>query len=93
MFLCIFPVAVLCGMLMTACDVSAIAKPWEQQHLLAKRVADEFFDQGDLEKLRLNTQPIVSFFKLALQEFAASFKHCMNYTIDDLKVNVSEDFP
>ena len=47
-------------MLMTACDVSAIAKPWEQQHLLAKRVADEFFDQGDLEKLRLNTQPIVS---------------------------------
>ena len=47
---------------MTACDVSAIAKPWEQQHLLAKRVADEFFDQGDLEKLRLNTQPIVSGF-------------------------------
>ena len=55
-----FSFAVLCGMLMTACDVSAIAKPWEQQHLLAKRVADEFFDQGDLEKLRLNTQPIVS---------------------------------
>ncbi len=45
---------------MTACDVSAIAKPWELQHRLAKRVADEFFDQGDLEKLRLNTQPIVS---------------------------------
>ncbi len=44
---------------MTACDVSAIAKPWELQHRLAKRVADEFFDQGDLEKLRLNTQPIV----------------------------------
>ena len=49
-------------MLMTACDVAAISKPWEQQHLLAKRVADEFFDQGDLEKLRLNTQPIVSIF-------------------------------
>ncbi len=46
---------------MTACDVSAIAKPWELQHRLAKRVADEFFDQGDLEKLRLNTQPIVRF--------------------------------
>ena len=53
-----FPV--LCGMLMTASDVSAIAKPWEIQHKLAKRVADEFFDQGDMEKLRLNTQPIVS---------------------------------
>ena len=50
-------------MLMTACDVAAISKPWEQQHLLAKRVADEFFDQGDLEKLRLNTQPIVSIFR------------------------------
>ena len=47
-------------MLMTACDVSAIAKPWELQHRLAKRVADEFFDQGDMEKLRLNQQPIVS---------------------------------
>ena len=51
---------VLCGMLMTACDVAAIAKPWEQQHELARQVADEFFDQGDMEKLRLNEQPIVS---------------------------------
>ena len=54
------PFAVLCGMLMTACDVAAIAKPWEQQHELARQVADEFFDQGDMEKLRLNEQPIVS---------------------------------
>ncbi|XP_055375430.1 cGMP-specific 3',5'-cyclic phosphodiesterase isoform X2 [Condylostylus longicornis] len=48
----------LCGMMMTACDVSAIAKPWEVQHRVAKMVADEFFDQGDLEKLQLNTQPV-----------------------------------
>ena len=47
-------------MLMTACDVSAIGKPWELQHELAKKVADEFFDQGDMEKVRLNAQPIVS---------------------------------
>lgn len=53
-----FSVTVLCGMMMTACDVSAIAKPWEVQHKIAKMVADEFFDQGDLEKLQLNTQPI-----------------------------------
>jgi hypothetical protein len=38
--------------------VSAIAKPWEVQHSIAKLVADEFFDQGDLEKLQLNTKPI-----------------------------------
>lgn len=53
-----FLFAVLCGMMMTACDVSAIAKPWEVQHRVAKLVADEFFDQGDLEKLQLNTKPI-----------------------------------
>lgn len=51
-------ILVLCGMMMTACDVSAIAKPWEVQHRVAKLVADEFFDQGDLEKLRLNTKPV-----------------------------------
>lgn len=51
-------ISVLCGMMMTACDVSAIAKPWDVQHRVAKLVADEFFDQGDLEKLQLNTQPI-----------------------------------
>ncbi|XP_074095925.1 phosphodiesterase 6 isoform X2 [Cotesia typhae] len=50
--------SVLCGMMMTACDVSAIAKPWDVQHRVAKLVADEFFDQGDLEKLQLNQQPV-----------------------------------
>ena len=49
----------LCGMLMTAADVSAIAKPWELQHETAKMVADEFFDQGDMEKLQLNITPMV----------------------------------
>ncbi|XKL66408.1 hypothetical protein PGB90_009828 [Kerria lacca] len=48
----------LCGILMSACDVSAIAKPWDIQHKMAKLVADEFFDQGDLEKLQLNEQPV-----------------------------------
>lgn len=45
---------------MTACDVSAIAKPWDVQHRVAKMVADEFFDQGDLEKMQLKEQPVVS---------------------------------
>ncbi|XP_049823253.1 cGMP-specific 3',5'-cyclic phosphodiesterase [Aethina tumida] len=48
----------LSGMMMTACDVSAIAKPWDVQHRVAKLVADEFFDQGDLEKLQLKEQPV-----------------------------------
>jgi len=49
-----------CCALQHADDVAAIAKPWEKQHMLAKRVADEFFDQVDLQKLGLNTQPIVN---------------------------------
>lgn len=57
----LFSDVVLCGILMSACDVSAIAKPWDIQHKMAKLVADEFFDQGDLEKLQLNEQPVVSF--------------------------------
>ncbi|KAG7173826.1 cGMP-specific 3',5'-cyclic phosphodiesterase-like [Homarus americanus] len=44
--------------MMTACDVSAIAKPWEVQHKTAKLVADEFFEQGDLERLQLNEKPM-----------------------------------
>lgn len=48
-------------MMMTACDVSAIAKPWDVQHRVAKMVADEFFDQGDMEKMQLKEQPIVNF--------------------------------
>ena len=43
---------------MTASDVSAITKPWEIQQQVAKLLADEFFQQGDLEKKELNIVPI-----------------------------------
>jgi hypothetical protein len=33
-------------MMMTACDVAAICKPWEMQRVIAKLVASEFFEQG-----------------------------------------------
>jgi hypothetical protein len=46
-------------MMMTGCDVGAIAKPWSIQHRIAKLVAEEFFEQGDMEKLQLNETPIV----------------------------------
>ena len=45
-------------MLMTAADVAAIAKPWELQHETAKQVADEFFDQGDMERMQLGINPM-----------------------------------
>ena len=48
------------GMMMTACDVAAITKPWEIQQEVAQLVANEFFEQGDLERQQLQTEPIVS---------------------------------
>jgi hypothetical protein len=48
------------GMMMTACDVAAITKPWEVQKEIAQLVASEFFEQGDLERDQLGEQPIVS---------------------------------
>lgn len=33
------------GILMTACDVSSITKPWEVQFRTAHLVSDEFFEQ------------------------------------------------
>ena len=46
------------GLLMTACDLGAITKPWEIQQKIATLVSDEFFYQGDLEKQELNMSPI-----------------------------------
>ncbi|CAD5123090.1 DgyrCDS11466 [Dimorphilus gyrociliatus] len=46
------------GMMMTACDVAAITKPWEIQKEVALLVAGEFFEQGDLERSRLNLEPM-----------------------------------
>jgi len=46
------------GLLMTACDLGAITKPWPTQKRVALLVADEFFYQGDLEKTQLKVDPI-----------------------------------
>ncbi|XP_060688395.1 cGMP-specific 3',5'-cyclic phosphodiesterase isoform X2 [Hemiscyllium ocellatum] len=48
----------LMAMLMTACDVSAITKPWPVQQKTAELVATEFFEQGDKEREELNIEPI-----------------------------------
>ncbi|XP_070395651.1 dual 3',5'-cyclic-AMP and -GMP phosphodiesterase 11 isoform X2 [Dermacentor albipictus] len=46
------------NMLMTACDIGAITKPWDVQRVVADLVTMEFFQQGDMEKKVLNLQPI-----------------------------------
>ncbi|CAL1590635.1 unnamed protein product [Knipowitschia caucasica] len=45
------------SMLMTACDISAITKPWPVQKRIAELVATEFFEQGDKEREELKTEP------------------------------------
>jgi len=45
-------------MLMTACDVAAITKPWPVQKVVADLVMSEFYQQGDIEKNELNLEPI-----------------------------------
>ena len=44
---------------MTACDISAITKPWEIQKKVAELVASEFMEQGDIEKSELHIKPLV----------------------------------
>ena len=47
---------------MTACDVAAITKPWPIQMRVADMVANEFFEQGDVEREQLHSEPIVSLY-------------------------------
>uniref|UniRef100_A0AAQ4S7J4 Phosphodiesterase n=1 Tax=Gasterosteus aculeatus aculeatus TaxID=481459 RepID=A0AAQ4S7J4_GASAC len=49
---------IVMAMMMTACDLSAIAKPWEIQSKVALSVAAEFWEQGDLERTVLEQVPI-----------------------------------
>ncbi|XP_074856482.1 cone cGMP-specific 3',5'-cyclic phosphodiesterase subunit alpha' isoform X4 [Carettochelys insculpta] len=49
---------VIMAMMMTGCDLSAITKPWEVQSQVALMVANEFWEQGDLERTVLQQQPI-----------------------------------
>ncbi|GIY07876.1 dual 3',5'-cyclic-AMP and -GMP phosphodiesterase 11, partial [Caerostris darwini] len=45
------------AMLMTACDIAAITKPWEIQKKIAELVVNEFFEQGDIQK-QLKLEPL-----------------------------------
>lgn len=51
----------LCSMLMTASDLGAITRPWHVEYQIANMIADEFFEQGDLERELYNKSPIPMF--------------------------------
>lgn len=53
------PRSLLRAMSMTVCDLAAITKPWDIEKRVAELVSDEFFQQGDIERDKLNITPIV----------------------------------
>eukprot|EP00062_Callorhinchus_milii_P005890 gi/632945827/ref/XP_007888255.1/ PREDICTED: dual 3',5'-cyclic-AMP and -GMP phosphodiesterase 11A [Callorhinchus milii] len=52
---------VLRSMLMTACDLGAVTKPWEISRQVAELVTSEFFEQGDRERAELKLIPSAIF--------------------------------
>uniref|UniRef100_A0A4W3IKD8 Phosphodiesterase n=1 Tax=Callorhinchus milii TaxID=7868 RepID=A0A4W3IKD8_CALMI len=49
------------SMLMTACDLGAVTKPWEISRQVAELVTSEFFEQGDRERAELKLIPSAIF--------------------------------
>ncbi|XP_047136908.1 dual 3',5'-cyclic-AMP and -GMP phosphodiesterase 11A isoform X1 [Hydra vulgaris] len=49
--------SMLRSMLMTACDLNGITKPWEIQKRVVHLVTSEFFHQGDMERDKLHVEP------------------------------------
>ncbi|XP_053483948.1 dual 3',5'-cyclic-AMP and -GMP phosphodiesterase 11A [Ictalurus furcatus] len=49
------------SMLMTACDVGAVTRPWEISKQVAELVTSEFFEQGDRERFELKLTPSAIF--------------------------------
>jgi len=83
----------LSSMLMTAADVAAIAKPWELQHETAKQVADEFFDQGDMERMQLGINPMWMMDRERKDELPQMQVEFIDRVCTPLYTILSESFP
>ncbi|GAA5801576.1 hypothetical protein HPULCUR_007024 [Helicostylum pulchrum] len=65
----------LCGALIKCADISNCARPFESAKEWAKILAQEFFEQGDLEReLGMPVLPINERGKICLEDFQISFK-------------------
>uniref|UniRef100_H2YVD4 Phosphodiesterase n=1 Tax=Ciona savignyi TaxID=51511 RepID=H2YVD4_CIOSA len=45
------------SLVITGCDIAGITRPWKVQKEIAQLVAEEFFEQGDIEKTKLHQEP------------------------------------
>jgi len=50
-------VSITIAALMTGSDLGATTKPWEVQKEVAGLIAEEFWNQGDLERVELSAEP------------------------------------
>ncbi|KAG0171218.1 3',5'-cyclic-nucleotide phosphodiesterase [Apophysomyces sp. BC1015] len=96
---------ILCGALIKCADISNCARPFPGAKRWAQHLAEEFFQQGDLEKeLGLSVMPINERGKLSLEDFQLSFKrhvalklfqavsdvvHEMSFTLDYINENIN----
>ncbi|KAI7898877.1 uncharacterized protein BX663DRAFT_442147, partial [Cokeromyces recurvatus] len=81
----------LCSALIKCADISNCARPFESAKRWAKILAEEFFEQGDLEReLGLTILPINERGKIPLEDFQLGFKRFVALKLFD---SVSETTP
>ncbi|KAI8645637.1 hypothetical protein BD408DRAFT_411288 [Parasitella parasitica] len=94
----------ICGALIKCADISNCARPFESAKRWAQILAEEFFEQGDLEKeLGMSVLPINERGKIPLEDFQLTFKRfvamklfesvssvtpCMQFTVDQINENI-----
>ncbi|KAI9475414.1 MAG: hypothetical protein EXX96DRAFT_573225 [Benjaminiella poitrasii] len=94
----------LCSALIKCADISNCARPFESAERWAKILAEEFFEQGELEKeLGLSVLPINERGKIPLEDFQLGFKRFialklfesvseitpyMQFTVDQINENI-----
>ncbi|CEP15107.1 hypothetical protein [Parasitella parasitica] len=94
----------ICGALIKCADISNCARPFESARRWAQILAEEFFEQGDLEKeLGMSVLPINERGKIPLEDFQLTFKRfvalklfesvssvtpCMQFTVDQIYENI-----
>ncbi|CAO0789477.1 unnamed protein product [Mucor circinelloides] len=94
----------MCGALIKCADISNCARPFESAKRWAKILAEEFFEQGDLEReLGMPVLPINERGKISLEDFQLTFKRfvalklfesvsevtsCIQFTVDHIYENI-----
>ena len=85
--------SLLQSMLMTASDLSAIAKPWHVQERVAFLVAEEFCQEGDLEQKQLHVKPAEMRDRAKLYKFPEMQVGYIDFICMPIYKKLSEQYP